>query len=76
MAYQPCRYVQRWPELFEPLDDAQKQRVSDALANNRLEGWEPQRDDVADLVDCELGRIDVAEYVRRTMTKVTGGGAV
>jgi Antitoxin VbhA len=76
MAYEPCRYAQRWPELFEPLDDDQKQRVSDALSNNRLEGWEPERDDVADLVDREAGRIDTAEYIRRTMAKVTRGGAV
>lgn len=76
MAYEPCRYAQRWPELFEPLDDDQKQRVSDALSNNRLEGWEPERDDVADLVDREAGRIDTAEYIRRTMSKVTRGGSV
>ena len=76
MAYEPCRYAQRWPELFEPLDDDQKQRVSDALSNNRLEGWEPERDDVADLVDREAGRIDTAEYIRRTMSKVTRGGTV
>ena len=44
MAYEPCRYAQRWPELFESLDDDQKQRVSDALANNRLEGWEVRGD--------------------------------
>ena len=76
MAYEPCRYAQRWPELFESLDDDQKQRVSDALSNNRLEGWEPDRDDVADLVDREAGRIDTAEYIRRTMAKVTRGGSV
>jgi len=75
VAYEPCRYAQRWPELFEALDDDQKQRVSDALSNNRLEGWEPQRDDVADLVDREAGRIDTAEYIRRTMAKVTRGGS-
>ena len=74
MAYEPCRYARRWPEVFEPLDDEQKQRVSDALANNRLEGWEPDRDDVADLADRELGRIDTAEYIRRTMARVTRGG--
>ena len=73
MAYEPCQYAQRWPELFESLDDAQKQRVSDALASNRLQGWEPQRDDVADLADREAGRIDTAEYIRRTMSKVGGG---
>jgi hypothetical protein len=74
MAYEPCRYARQWPDLFDQLDDEQKQRVSDALANNRLEGWEPGRDDVADLVDRELGRIDTAEYIRRTLSKVTGGG--
>ncbi|MFF0266388.1 hypothetical protein [Kribbella sp. NPDC004536] len=76
MPYEPCRYAQRWPELFESLDDDQKQRVSDALSNNRLEGWEPERDDVADLADREAGRIDTAEYIRRTMSKVTRGGSV
>jgi hypothetical protein len=75
MPYEPCRYARRWPELFEPLDDEQKQRISDALANNRLEGWEPDRDDVADLIDRELGRIDAAEYVRRTAAKVSAGRA-
>jgi hypothetical protein len=73
MAYEPCRYAQRWPELFEQLDDEQKQRVSDALANNRLENWEPDRDDVSNLVERELGRIDTAEYIRRTLSKVTSG---
>jgi Antitoxin VbhA len=70
MSYEPCRYARRWPELFEPLDDAQKQIISDVLANGRLEGWEPERDDVADLVDRELGRIDSAEYARRTAAKI------
>ncbi|MGW7682531.1 antitoxin VbhA family protein [Kribbella sp. NPDC054772] len=73
MAYEPCRYAQRWPDLFDQLDDDQKQRVSDALANNPVENWEPERDDVVDLVDRELGRIDTAEYIRRTMSKVTRG---
>ncbi|HZX04103.1 hypothetical protein [Kribbella sp.] len=76
MAYEPCRYAQRWPELFESLDDDQKQRVSDALANNQLEGWEPQRDDVADLAAREAGRIDTAEYIRRTMARVPRGDTV
>lgn len=70
MPYQPCRYARRWPDLFEPLDDAQRQRLSDALAIGRLEGWEPDRDDVADLADRELGRIDAREYARRTAAKV------
>ncbi|GAB2562365.1 antitoxin VbhA family protein [Kribbella endophytica] len=72
MTYEPCRYARQWPELFEPLDDAQKQRVSDVLASGRLDGWEPDREDVSDLVDRELGRIDAAEYIRRTIAKVTG----
>lgn len=71
MAYRPCRYAQRWPDLFEPLDDQQKQRVSDALASGRLDGWEPERDDVADLIDQELGRIDSAEYLRRSIAQAT-----
>jgi hypothetical protein len=74
MVYEPCRYAQRWPELFEPMTDEQKQRVSDVLANGRLEGWEPTREDVADLVDRELGRIDTVEFNRRTMARLTDAG--
>ncbi|GAA1602723.1 hypothetical protein GCM10009804_68980 [Kribbella hippodromi] len=73
MGYEPCRYAQRWPELFEQLEDDQKQRVTDALASNKLADWEPDRSDVSDLVDRELGRIDTAEYIRRTLSKVPGG---
>jgi len=35
------------------------------LANGRLEGWDPDRADVADLIDQALGRLTLTEYVAR-----------
>ncbi len=66
MAYTPCRYAQRWPDLFEPLDDEQRRAVSQALANSRLEGDDPSRQDVADLVDFTAGKLTFDEYMART----------
>jgi Antitoxin VbhA len=70
MSHQPCRDPLRWPELFEPLDDAQREHISEVLAKGRLEGWDPGRDEVADLIDHELGRIDAAEYALRTASRL------
>lgn len=69
MSYAPCRYAARWPELFAPLSDEQKQGISDALANGRLEGDEPTPQEVADLVALELGRIDHQEYQHRALER-------
>lgn len=56
---------QRWPELFAPLDDVQRRAVLQSLANAWHEGWEPTRDDVANLTDRARGLIDMDEYLRR-----------
>ncbi|MGW7681467.1 antitoxin VbhA family protein [Kribbella sp. NPDC054772] len=56
---------ERWPELFAPLDDVQRRAVLQSLANAWHEGWEPNREDVANLTDRALGRIDKDEYLRR-----------
>lgn len=72
MTRTPCRYERRWPELFARLDDQQKQNLSAVLANGRLEGWEPTRDEVADLVADALGEISEEEYLRRAYARATG----
>lgn len=72
MTKKPCRYEARWPELFARLDDEQKQHVSSALANGRLEGVEPTREDVADVVAETLGEISMQEYLRRAYARATG----
>lgn len=55
----------RWPELFEHLDRTQRNAVVQSLAAAWHEGWEPNRQDVVDLIDDALGEIDEAEYLRR-----------
>jgi len=51
MSYTPCRYARRWPDLWAALpDDRARWGLTDTLANGRLEGMEPDRELVADLV--------------------------
>lgn len=52
----------RWPELFADLDAGQTRNVVQTFAADWHEGWEPNRDDVALLVDYVAGRIDADEY--------------
>ena len=47
----------RYPELFEPLTEEQRRNVMQPLASSWLEGDNPTREDVALLIDYELGRI-------------------
>lgn len=75
MAYTPCRYARRWPELFAPLDDDQKWSVSQALANGRLEGWEPTREEVADLIDRAREVISADEYRARVLDRARAAAA-
>jgi hypothetical protein len=56
---------QRWPDLFAGLDDGQRRAVLQSLANAWHEGWEPNREDVENLVDRARGVIDMDEYLRR-----------
>lgn len=56
---------ERWPELFAPLDEVQRRAVLQSLANAWHEGWEPNREDVANLTDRARGVIDKEEYLRR-----------
>lgn len=56
---------ERWPELFDGLDEEQRWAVVQPLAAAWHAGWEPNREEVANLTDYAAGRIDYAEYVRR-----------
>ena len=40
------RWIARWPELFSGLTDLQVRGVVQAIDNNVLYGWDPQRDDI------------------------------
>jgi hypothetical protein len=56
MAY-TSHFSERFPDLFDQLTDEQAFRVTQILASSYLEGYEPTRDHVSDLIDVELGRI-------------------
>lgn len=68
---------QRWPELFDGLTETQRWSVAQSLAAAWHEGWEPNRADVANLTEYAGGRIDHAEYIRRSdaSSKGTRGSA-
>lgn len=58
-----------YPELFEPLTEEQRRNVVQPLASSWLEGDNPTREDVALLIDYELGRITAEEYDRQALAK-------
>ncbi|MBB3159543.1 hypothetical protein FHS07_003278 [Microbacterium proteolyticum] len=64
---------QRWPELFDGLTESQRWSVVQSLAAAWHEGWEPNHADVANLTDYAAGRIDHADYARRS--DASGGRA-
>ena len=69
------RYEQRWPELYAGLTAEQRSHVSGVLANGRLEGWSPTRDEVADLTAHARGEISRPEYLRRAHERAITGAA-
>lgn len=60
---------ERWPELFAQIDAGQRRSVVQSLADIWHEGWVPNREDVADLIDEAQGRISGEEYERRSLAK-------
>ncbi|WP_296704906.1 alpha-mannosidase [Rothia sp. (in: high G+C Gram-positive bacteria)] len=59
----------RYPELFAPLTEEQRRNVMQPLTSSWLEGDNPTREDVALLIDYELGRITAEEYDRQALAK-------
>lgn len=57
----------RWPELFEPLTPEQHRAIVQVFAASWHEGWEPNYEDVKNLVDETTGAIDAQEYERRVI---------
>ena len=55
----------RYPELFAGLTIDQKWSVHNTIATNEMEGWEPTRANVADLIALTRGTITLEEYVLR-----------
>lgn len=70
-AFWSCRYARAWPDLFDELPDAETKRsVSATLANGRLEGYEPSREAVANVIDAALGRVSYEEYMARVSDRL------
>lgn len=54
-----------WPELFVALTVSQRRILDNAIADNVLEGWEPTRADVEDLIGFVRGDLSIADYIER-----------
>lgn len=61
---------QRWPELFQNLDEQQRLGVRNTLAALWHEGFELTREDVENLTDYAAGVIDADEYRARAHATV------
>lgn len=62
---QEPEWAVRYPDLFAELTIEQKWSVHNTIASNEMEGWEPTRDNVADLIALTRGLITLEEFVRR-----------
>ncbi|MEU2043708.1 hypothetical protein [Nocardia niwae] len=66
MPADPSPWQQQFPDLYERLDGTQRHALDQTLASHALEGLQPDRDFVADLVDFLTGAIDSHEYDQRS----------
>jgi hypothetical protein len=58
-------WTERWPDLLDGLTGDERRAVIVAVADNVLEGWEPERADIEALVDVVRGKCTTAEYIER-----------
>lgn len=65
----------RWPDLFAQLEPEQRESVAFALVANYHEGWTPNREDVAALIDHARGAVDMDEYRRRAIERAQARAA-
>lgn len=65
-------YEEKFPDLFMGLSARDKWVVEQSLANGRLEGWQPTREEVADATAYQRGDLTVEQVIDRTIERVTG----
>lgn len=61
----------RYPELFEQLNEEQRRGITQTLASAWLEGYTYSREEVAQLIDLGLGRITFEEYKQKALGRIT-----
>jgi len=69
-AMSTAEWMQRWPELLDGLTTEQHRAVTNAVADNVLEGWRPSRDAIQALVDVVTGKISTEDYIRSVRASV------
>ena len=57
--------VALWPELFTDMSDIDQNAIRQSFAANSHDGWQPSREDVADLAAQTRGTITAEEYRER-----------
>ena len=65
------RWIRRWPELFADLTDTQVRAVVQAIDNNVLEGWDPQREDIEFLTRDARGEFTDEEAIAEAVALAT-----
>ena len=61
-----------YPDLFEGLSERDKWVVEQSLANGRLEGWHPTREEVATATAFQRGELTADQVIDQTIHRVTG----
>ena len=59
----------RYPDLFEGLTEEQRRNAIDPLVSSWLDGYEHSREEIARLIDLELGRISWEEYRKQVLER-------
>jgi hypothetical protein len=60
----------KYPQHFGILGEARAQALEFAIANNVLEGWEPNEDDIRDLCEATAGHLSDDEVLRRGLDRL------
>ncbi len=62
--------VAPWLSLYEGTSLDFKFTINEVFANNWLDGWNPNRADVANLIDHHKGRLDTRNYLEEATIKI------